>query len=177
MRGYLTENSPDFRQAQQELAALRAQLTKADQSRPAPGNAEYVNRYRDFKYNEELFGQLAKQYELAKIDESSEGAVIQVVDAAIPPEKKANTSKALIAILAWLAAGAVLVLFVFVRRALRNADQNPESAAKLAAIRAGFRRVLKPLSFQRFHADSGRYPADRTNPPTPASGQRSDAKY
>ena len=60
MRGYLTENSPDFRQAQQELAALRAQLAKADQSRPTGGNAEYVNRYRDFKYNEELFGQLAK---------------------------------------------------------------------------------------------------------------------
>ena len=49
MRGYLTENSPDFRQAQQELAALRAQLAKAAHNPPAGGNAEYTNRYRDFK--------------------------------------------------------------------------------------------------------------------------------
>ena len=144
MRGYLTENSPDFRQAQQELAALRAQLAKADQSRPSGGNAEYINRYRDFKYYEELFGQLAKQFELAKIDESRDGAVIQVVDTAQPPERKSKPQKALIAILTTLATGFALVLFVFVRRALQNADQDPESTAKLAAVRAGFGRVLKP---------------------------------
>jgi uncharacterized protein involved in exopolysaccharide biosynthesis len=144
MRGYLTENSPDFRQAQQELAALRAQLAKADQSRPTGGNAEYVNRYRDFKYNEELFGQLAKQYELAKIDESREGAVIQVVDVAQPPERKSKPKKAQIAILTTLATGFALLLFVFVRRALQNADKDPQSAAKLAAVRAELGRVLKP---------------------------------
>lgn len=143
MRGYLTANSPDFRQAQQELAALRTQLAKADQSRPSGGNADYINRYRDFKYNEVLFEQLARQYELAKIDESREGTVIQVVDVAQPPERKSKPRKALIAILATLASGFVLLLFVFTRRALQNADQNPESAAKLAAVRAGFWRVLK----------------------------------
>lgn len=144
MRGYLTANSPDFRQAQQELAALRAQLAKAANNPPTGGNADYINRYRDFKYNEVLFEQLARQYELAKIDESREGTVIQVVDAAEPPVRKSKPRKTQIAILATLAAGFVLLLFVFVRRALQNAGQDPESAAKLAAVRAGFGRVLKP---------------------------------
>jgi uncharacterized protein involved in exopolysaccharide biosynthesis len=144
MRGYLTANSPDFRQTQQELAALRAQLAKAGHSRPSGGNADYINRYRDFKYNEVLFEQLARQYELAKIDESREGAIIQVVDAAEPPERKSKPKKAQIAILATLAGGFVLLLFVFVRRALQNAGRDPESAAKLAAVRAGFGRALKP---------------------------------
>lgn len=144
MRGYLTENSPDFRQAQQELAALRAQLGKIEHNRPTGGNAEYINRYRDFKYNEVLFEQLAKQYELAKIDESREGTVIQVVDAAEPPERKSKPKKALIAILATLASGFVLLLFVFVRNALQNTQHDPESTAKLAAVRAGIARVLKP---------------------------------
>lgn len=143
MRGYLTPNSPDFRQAQQELAALRAQLAKAEHSRPTGGNADYINRYRDFKYNEVLFEQIARQYELAKIDESREGTVIQVVDAAQPPERKSKPKKAQIAILATLASGFALLLFVFVRRALQNAGQDPESAAKLAAVRAGLRRVLR----------------------------------
>lgn len=144
MRGYLTENSPDFRQAQQELTALRNQLAKTEHSRPSGGNAEYINRFRDFKYNEVLFEQLAKQYELAKIDESREGAVIQVVDPAEPPERKSKPKKGLIAILTTLATGFALILFVFVRGALRNARQDPESAAKLAAVRAGFMRVFKP---------------------------------
>lgn len=143
MRGYLTANSPDFRKVQQELAALRAQLAKAEQSLPVGGNADYINRYRDFKYHEVLFEQIAKQYELAKIDESREGAVIQIVDVAQPPERKSKPKKALIAILATLASGFVLLLFVFIRRALQNAQHDPESAAKLAAIRAGFGRVLK----------------------------------
>jgi len=144
MRGYLTANSPDFRQAQQELAALRAQLAKAERNPPTGGNADYINRFRDFKYNEVLFEQIAKQYELAKIDESREGTVIQVVDTAEAPERKSKPKKAQIAILATLASGFVLLLFVFIRRALQNAGRDPESAAKLAAVRAGFERVLKP---------------------------------
>ena len=142
MRGYLTANSPDFRQAQQELAALRTQLAKVENSRPTGGNADYINRYRDFKYNEVLFEQLAKQYELAKIDESREGTVIQVVDVAQPPERKSKPKKAQIAVLATLASGFVLLLYVFVRRALQNAGQDPENAAKLAAVRAGFGRAF-----------------------------------
>jgi tyrosine-protein kinase Etk/Wzc len=155
MRGVFTESSPNYRQAQKELAALHAQLGKFEHPLPTSGNAEYVNRYRDFKYSEALFEQLAKQYELAKIDESSEGAVIQVVDVAIPPERKDNMSKVGVFILSTLAAGFVLVVFVFARRALRNAGQDPETAAKLAAIRAGFGRVLKPW---RRHANADRNP-------------------
>jgi uncharacterized protein involved in exopolysaccharide biosynthesis len=152
MRGVLTENSPNFRQAKQELAALRAQVGKFENPRPTGNNAEYINRYREFKYNEVLFEQLAKQYEMAKIDESREGALIQVVDVAVPPERKANTSRAVVASLAALAAGFVLLVVVFVRSALKNVDQDPENAAKLVSIRAGFGRVLKPW---RPHAKAG----------------------
>jgi hypothetical protein len=62
----------------------------------------------------------------------------------VPPERKANTPRRKVASLAALAAGFVLLLFVFVRQALKNADQSPENVAKLAAIRAGFLRVLMP---------------------------------
>jgi uncharacterized protein involved in exopolysaccharide biosynthesis len=153
MRGVLTENSPDFRQAQRELAALRGQLGKFENTEPTGGNAEYINRYRDFKYNEVLFEQLAKQFEMAKIDESSDGAVIQVVDVAVPPERKSNTPKSKIAMLAALAASFVLLVFVFVRRALKNTSQSPENMAKLVTIRAGLLRVLMPW---RRHAKAGR---------------------
>lgn len=144
MRGYLTEGAPDFKRAQAELGALRSQLARTDKdSTPANGGGDYVAKYRDFKYYETLFELMAKQYEIARIDESREGAVIQVVDKALPPERKSKPKKALIAVITTTATGFVLLLFVFVRQAMRNAEQNPESAQKVNSLRAAWRRALR----------------------------------
>ena len=45
---------------------------------------EYVRKLRDVKYYETIFDILARQFEIAKLDEAKQGAVVQVVDAAIP---------------------------------------------------------------------------------------------
>jgi uncharacterized protein involved in exopolysaccharide biosynthesis len=143
MRGYLADTAPDFKQAMTELVNLRAQLAKQEKDQPAStGQGDYVAKFREFKYQETLFELFAKQFELAKVDESREGAIIQVLDAAQPPEKKAKPKKALIAIIATLAAGFALLLFVFIRQAMRNAKQDPESAQKLTALQASWRKAL-----------------------------------
>jgi len=143
MRGYLSESAPDFKLAMNELTAFKSQLAKAEQDEPAgKSTSDYVARYRDFKYHETLFELFAKQFELARVDESREGAVIQVLDVAQPPERKSKPKKALIAIIAALAAGFALLLFVFVRRALRNASASPETSEKLQTLRLGWRRAL-----------------------------------
>lgn len=143
MRGYLTESSPDFKQALSELAALRAQFAKLERPAQSDGaDADYVARYRDYKYYETLYDLFAKQYELARVDEAREGAVIQIVDAAVPPERKAKPKKALIAAIATLASGFALLLFVFVRQALRNGAASPQTALKLKALREAWGRAL-----------------------------------
>jgi len=143
MRGYLTESSSDFKQALNELSVFKTQLSKAEQEEPASAStSDYVARYRDYKYNETLFELFAKQYELARVDESREGLAIQVVDVAQPPERNSKPKKALIAIIATLAAGFALLLWVFVRQALKNASASPETAEKLQTLRMGWRRAL-----------------------------------
>jgi tyrosine-protein kinase Etk/Wzc len=143
MRNYLTESSPDFKQALSELASLKSQLAKAEKDEPASKDAsDYVARYREFKYQETMLELFAKQFELAKVDESREGAVIQVLDTAEPPERKAKPKKAIIAIIATLASGLALLLFVFVRSALKNALQNEETKLKLSALRGSWHRAL-----------------------------------
>ena len=95
-----------------ELGALRAQLNKLENSSSkANGDGDYTARYREFKYQETLFELFAKQYELAKVDEAREGAVIQVLDLAQTPEKKSKPRKALIAMLATLGSGFALLLY------------------------------------------------------------------
>lgn len=143
MRGYLAESSPDFKQALNELGAFKAQLAKAERDEPTPqGGSDYVARFRDYKYHETLFELFAKQYEIARVDESREGAVIQVLDPAQPPERKSKPKRALVAIITTLAAGFALLLWVFVRQAMRNASQNPETSGKLQALRSSWRRAL-----------------------------------
>lgn len=143
MRGYLAETAPDFKQALKELANLRAQLAKQEKDQPASeGQGDYVTKFREYKYQETLFELFAKQFELAKVDEAREGATIQVLDAATPPELKSKPKKAIIAIIATLATGFALLLFVFIRQALRNAGQNPESAQKLSALQTAWRKAL-----------------------------------
>jgi tyrosine-protein kinase Etk/Wzc len=143
MRNYLTESSPDFKQALSELASLKSQLVKAEKEEPASINAsDYVSRYREFKYQETMFELFAKQFELAKVDESREGAVIQVLDIAEPPERKAKPKKAKIAMITTLASGFALLLFVFIRSALKSASQNQETQHRLSALQASWKKAL-----------------------------------
>lgn len=143
MRNYLTDSAPDFRRAQSELAALRAQLARTEKGvKGGNGGSDYVAKYRDFKYYETLFELMAKQYEIARIDESREGAVIQVVDTALPPERKSKPKKALIAVITTLATGFFLLLFVFIRQAMRNLHLDPQSAPKLVALNQTLRRSV-----------------------------------
>jgi tyrosine-protein kinase Etk/Wzc len=143
MRNYLTESSPDFKQALSELSSLRAQLAKAEKDEPASqSTSDYVARYREFKYQETMFELFTKQFELAKVDESREGAVIQVLDAAEPPERKVKPKKATIAITVTLASGFVLLLFVFVKNVLKNASQEEKTKSRLAALKDSWHRFV-----------------------------------
>lgn len=139
LRGYLTESAPDFKQAMTELGALRAQLNKLENANSkTSGSSDYTTRYREFKYQETLFELFAKQYEIAKVDEAREGAVVQVLDLAQTPEKKSKPKKALIAMLATLGSGFALLLYVFIRQGLRNAKRSSVTTEKLARIRRSF---------------------------------------
>ncbi len=142
MRGYLADTSPEFVQAMKELSVLKAQLTNAEKSDTATGDGLYVSRYREFKYQETLYELFAKQYELARVDESREGAAVQVVDSAQPPEKKSRPKKALIAIIASLASGFVFLLFVFLRKAYLSALSDRENADKVSRLSSSWLKVF-----------------------------------
>jgi tyrosine-protein kinase Etk/Wzc len=143
MRNYLTESSPDFKQALSELASFKSQLAKAEKEEPASKDAsDYVARYREFKYQETMYELFVKQFELAKVDESREGALIQVLDVAESPERKAKPKKAMIAIITTFVSGFTLLLFVFIRSALKNASNDEETKLKLSSLRGSWQRAL-----------------------------------
>lgn len=124
MRGSLTDSAPEVRQQQATLNALQDQLTRTAQPADGPDGPDYIGRYRDFKYQETLFELYARQFELARVDESREGALIQVVDPATAPERKSKPKRTMIAGMTTLLVGLALAAWVLVRQSIGRKPTN-----------------------------------------------------
>jgi uncharacterized protein involved in exopolysaccharide biosynthesis len=136
MRRGLADSAPEVQQQLAQLAALRAQLGKVETTAPAEGGPDYISKYRDFKYEEALFDLFSRQFELAKLDESREGALTQVVDPAVPPEKKSKPKRALISVVTTLASLIFIAVAFIVRDSWRRSLQGSANEEKLARLRA-----------------------------------------
>ena len=148
MRAFATGQNPDLRQAQHELDAMKQELAKmegtssgrdtADSASKADG-MENLRLLRDVKYFETIFELLAKQYEIARIDEARDASLIQVLDKAVEPERKSKPKRALIVILSALIAGVITVSWAFVAEALEKARRDPDGSSRLQALRSYLR--------------------------------------
>jgi uncharacterized protein involved in exopolysaccharide biosynthesis len=65
---------------------------------------------------------MAKQYEIARVDESREGALIQVVDPAQPAELRSRPRRSLISLGSALAAALLTAIWLIVRDRQRRAS-------------------------------------------------------
>jgi uncharacterized protein involved in exopolysaccharide biosynthesis len=84
----------------------------ADVRSVEPDRDSYIAKYREFKYSEGVFELLAKQYELARIDEARDGSSIQIVDLAVQPERNSKPYRALISIASALSALVIALAWV-----------------------------------------------------------------
>ncbi|ACB32918.1 lipopolysaccharide biosynthesis protein [Leptothrix cholodnii SP-6] len=138
MRESMTNSNPQLRNAILELASLREQLHRSNRDEPerAKGSgAEYVTRFRDFKYYETLFDLFARQYEMARADEARDGSVIQVIDPAQVPEYKSGPKRGMIAVLATILTFILSVLYVLASHALRGYTTRADGRLKMDALK------------------------------------------
>jgi tyrosine-protein kinase Etk/Wzc len=149
MRSYAADDNPSLILAKQQLAALQSQLEHLAGSQTDSGSditlskgrvteagMQYLRRYRDLKYNETVYELLAKELELAKLDEAREGEIVQVVDAAVPPDRKSSPHRTLIVLGATMLSFIVAVLWVRLREGWGRAMQLPENHRLLREIKA-----------------------------------------
>lgn len=148
IRSYATDQNPELRVAERELEGLQAQAQKLGASSdegnmlPIPrGNMQqagldYVRKLRDVKYYETIFDLLARQYEVAKVDEARQGAVIQVVDRAVVPDRRSSPKRTLIVAGATVLGIFAGLLWSFGTKAWARLQRNPAERARLDALRA-----------------------------------------
>ncbi|MFA6312417.1 MAG: Wzz/FepE/Etk N-terminal domain-containing protein [Sterolibacterium sp.] len=143
MRTFAADRNPDLNLAQQELESMKRELAKIEgvggaksvTDGPAGKGIDNVGLLRDVKYQEVLFELLAKQYELAKIDEAKDSAVVQVMDKAIEPDRKSKPKRTLIVLVSALAALIISILWVFVCESVAMTKADPQQANRLVSLK------------------------------------------
>jgi uncharacterized protein involved in exopolysaccharide biosynthesis len=148
MRSYATDENPDLSRLQSEIDALHRQLASQENNQkgmslgdtqvpagrvPAEG-LEYVRKLREVKYHQTLFDLLSRQFEAARIDEAKSAPIIQVVDHALPADKKSGPPRMLI-ILGFGVIGFCFACFwAFMKQALVRMRQDHRSAVILDQV-------------------------------------------
>ncbi len=148
MRSFATDDNPNLILAKQELAALQSQLERVAGSSQDSGSdinlskgrvtqegMEYIRSYRELKYQETVFELLSKELEIAKLDEAREGAIIQVVDTAVPPDKKSFPPRTLIVVVMIIFSFILACFWVLMRQRFVLASDMPENRQRLRLIR------------------------------------------
>ncbi|CAG0984191.1 hypothetical protein MTYP_01920 [Methylophilaceae bacterium] len=96
---------------------------------------QYRDALRDLKYREAIYEILAKQFEMAKLDEAKDSPLIQVLDKATVPEKKSKPKRSIIVILTVLVTGFMGILWAFIKEANEKANAIPQQAERLRILR------------------------------------------
>ena len=141
LRRGLADTAPEVQQQLTLLSALRSQVGRAESSaREDDSNPGYVSKYREFKYQETLFDLFSRQFELARVDEAREGALIQVVDVALKPERKSRPRRGLVAIGAWAASLFIMIMVLTLRASVLRASTDPRTAERFKRLRSAWRK-------------------------------------
>jgi tyrosine-protein kinase Etk/Wzc len=153
MRTYSTPQNPDILRAEEELKGLNGQLAKLE-TKSEGGNVivptgdltatgtQYARLMRDLKFNETLYELLFGQFQAAKIDEARDAAVIQVIEKAVPPEKRAWPKRGLMVILAMISGFVVSTVIAFFMEYVEKVSVNPETKERVETLKkyASFRK-------------------------------------
>jgi tyrosine-protein kinase Etk/Wzc len=147
MKTYATQQNPDTQRLEEEIRGLKEQLGRLEANgakgadplmstgRIPQVGTDYARRLRDLKFNESLNEILLKQFEAAKLDEAKDAAVIQVIEKAVPPERKFAPSRSTIVIAAFVVSLFLSLCYALFLGLIERSRQIPGNKERFAQIR------------------------------------------
>ena len=158
MQAFVTPSNNEYKRTNQELLGMQDELAKLEKGsasnaasksesamqasdavtnagKPAEAGASNIQLLRDVKYYQMLYEMLAKQYEVARLDEAKDIPLIQVLDKAVEPERKFKPQRALITIAAAFFGLILALIAAFVSEAL-NQPKSAEDAEKWRQLKS-----------------------------------------
>ena len=140
----LTEASQRRQFFETQMKPARDKLTDAEITLDKTPNTslQYMDALRNLKYQEALYEILAKQFEMAKLDEAKDAPLIQILDKATAPEKKSKPKRMLMVLIASVLAFFLSIVWIFFRESLERNRGNPQHQERLE-------RLKRSLSIRR----------------------------
>jgi len=147
MRTYSAPNNPELQKLETRLRGLKAELKKLE---PGEGKGydylmstggmpevsiEYIRKLRKLNFTEELYNLFLKQYEAARLDEGRDAVMIQVLEKAIPPEKRIKPKRRRMVMIAALAGFLFSVLLCFLLEHMERVSGYPAYRVRVERLK------------------------------------------
>lgn len=146
-RAFMTAEHPEIKRGEQELISMKSEMQRLENGNTSSGGVltsqtglANMKLLRDVKYYQMLYELLSKQYEVARLDESKDSSIVQVLDPAIEAERKFKPKRSVLGIF-----GAVLGLLAAIGWVIMSenvrGNKDLEFQRKMSLLRAniGFR--------------------------------------
>ena len=138
----LSADNPKIVAAYSQLDAIKAQMADFEKTGGGVGPSrsdtpaaliEYANIAAELELVTKIYGSLFSSLETMKLQDASEKVFVEVIDRAIPPEKRSGPSRSMICLVGTMAGGFLGVLLSFVLDALKKFAADPEVRAKFSS--------------------------------------------
>ena len=144
---FQTDQNPQVKALKEAILQLKKQMKRLEEnsseklqtedifiatSQVPELSLQYVRLLREFKIQEAIFELLTKQYEMAKLNEARDTSTIQILDAAVIPDRKSKPNRSTMVILATFVMGFISVFIAFIREFTgKIAEEDPVRWGKI----------------------------------------------
>jgi capsular polysaccharide biosynthesis protein len=95
--------------------------------------------FRDPSLQANLLSSIIRQYETARLDEAREAQLLFQVDIAQSPERRESPKRAQLVLIVGAVAFLLILLWIFIKRALRQSMSNPASSQKWVMLKKAWK--------------------------------------
>lgn len=142
MRVFGTERHPDLVVARRELDSMKAELARLEgvggrSTDGAEGDSqglENVALLRNLQYDQTVYELLAKQYEIAKLEEANDAVLVQVLDKAVRPDRRSGPNRTRMTLIALAVGFAAALLVTVLVEGMRRVAADPVGHDKMRLL-------------------------------------------
>ena len=137
----LSSDNPKVVSAKTQLDEIKKQMADFEKTGGGVGPSmsetpaalmEYANLTAELELATKVYGSLLSSLESMKLQDATEKVFVEVIDRAIPPEKKSEPSRSMICVVGTMAGGFLSILLAFAFDAFGKLVSDPEVRARFS---------------------------------------------